>query len=139
MDELLDRDESRGKILNAIWNCLEALSTRSFADCMLDFSSISASSDAEDSITIDDGLKIAAVVSGFSSIKSLVLHDAGPKDAPNVAKGLIAIDCLLMWHVKNCKSIDKQSLQFEQRKKINCIKKMCWIHRNKSWFKIPGI
>ena len=74
------------------------------------FSSISASSDSEDLITIDDGLKSVTAVSGASSIKSLTLHDACPKDAPKVAKGLIVADCLRRWRAQNWQSIDKKSL-----------------------------
>ena len=96
VDALLERDKDRDKTINAIGKHLEALSTRSFADCMPDLLSISASSDAEDSITIDYGLKSAETVSGSSSIKPLSLHDADSKDVPNAAKGLIFIYCLRM-------------------------------------------
>ena len=87
------------KTLNDIEKHLEALSTRSFADYMPDLSSISASSDDEYSITINDGLKSAAKVSGSSSIKSVTIHDADPKDVPKATKGLIVIDYLHKWCV----------------------------------------
>ena len=66
---LIERENAMEKILNTIEKHLEVLSTRSFADHMPDLSSICASSEAEDSIKIDDALKSAATVAGSCSIK----------------------------------------------------------------------
>ena len=88
---LLEKEKDREKTLNTVENYLEALSTRSFADCMSYLSYIYDSSDAEDSITINDGLKSAAEVSSYSNIKSLTLHNADPKDTPKSSKGIIVI------------------------------------------------
>ena len=67
VDRLLKREEARDKSLSAIEKHLEALASRSFD--LPDFSSVSDSSAAEESITIDNVSLSTSIASSSASAK----------------------------------------------------------------------
>ena len=100
---------------------LYTLFTRSYADHVRDLSSISVSRNDDDLIPIDDRIKSADKVFRFSIINSLTFFYTNPNETPNAAKGLILIDYLDRWHVKNWEYIGNKSLDEDQIEQINLI------------------